>query len=464
MNNSVEKYIIIEIFEKLIRLKNFMNSNKDSIKESGMKISLNVFEEAFEKALIQLELPILLVSKEDISESERISINRRLSNTLNLVREFHTLLKFIHSEWVRPETYTFSNRILKNLPDELKKTRINVILIDDYSFKENNLTNKFNEIFKRSKLSIDQSAIEYPTLFLPKIEMTNPLNWSILAHEIGHINTIETQKLIGESIIPPNTTVKNKEILLKWAEEIFCDIFAINILGPAYFASFVSYSIVTGGLVGNNICSEIHPSNMMRIRFLYEYLERNGFKLEYTRDSGERIDICDYFYNLSEDVDKINRIDLKSPNDKRIEIPNLTYFLDEIREISRKFTSQMKFQSNNQINELLKKLLLGIPIGSICEATKAEIEVKLQEKTKDSFERAKKLISHRSTTLWEILNTGWIYKVVHVIPTCSKLIFDAKHDSLYDKLNEVSGLFDLLDDRLLKSIESSEIHNLIETN
>ena len=51
MNNLVEKYIIIEIFEKLIRLNNYINSNKVSIKEFGMKITLGVFEKAFQKAI-----------------------------------------------------------------------------------------------------------------------------------------------------------------------------------------------------------------------------------------------------------------------------------------------------------------------------------------------------------------------------------------------------------------------------
>jgi hypothetical protein len=105
---------------------------------------------------------------------------------------------------------------------------------------------------------------------------------------------------------------------------------------------------------------------------------------------------------------------------------------------------------------------MGVPIGSICEATPSEIKDNLQQKTKESFENAKRLISHRSTKLWEIINTGWIYKIAHVIPTCSKVVFEEKHDSLFDKLNEVRGLYGLLDDRLLKSIESSEIHNLIE--
>jgi hypothetical protein len=462
MNNLVEKYIIIEIFEKLIRLNNFINSNKDFIKESGMKITLNVFQKAFQKAIVQLEKPILLLNEERISVSERISINRRLSNTLNLIREFHALLKFIHSEWVRPETYTFSNRILKNLPEEYQKTKMNVILIDDYSFKENNLISKFNEVFRRSNLSIDKSTIQYPTLFLPKIEMTNPLNWSILAHEIGHINTNEIHKLINDSLIPPKATVKNKEILLKWAEEIFCDIFAINILGPAYFSSFVSYSLVTGGLVGNNINSPNHPSNMMRIRFLYEYLVRNNFKLLFNKSSTENIDISDFFYNMSEDIDKINRTLLKNPNSNNIDIPDLTYFLDKLREVSKDYKTEIKFKSDNKIDDLFKKLKKSIPIGSICEASSSEVTKKLKAKTKEDFEGAKKLISERSTTLWEIINTGWIYKIAHIVPECSKIIFETKHDSLFDKLNEITEIYDLLDDRLLKSIESSEIHNLIE--
>jgi hypothetical protein len=462
MNNLVEKYIIIEIFEKLYRLKSFINSNRSILKDAGKEITLNVFEIAFNKILEELETPIQIINNNDLSGEARQSLNRRLSTTLNLFKDFHSLLRFIHSDWVRPETYTFSNCITKNLPKEYVNTQINIILIDEYSFKENNLINKFNKVFRKSRILIDNTPTKYPTIFLPKLEICNPLNWTILAHEIGHINEQEIKKITEDpTIIPPQTTIINEGILKKWAEEIFCDIFATNLLGPAYFSSLVSYSLCTGSLAWNSFHSQYHPSNMLRIRFLYEYLERNRFSLKCNSAMIGEEDLSTFFFNMIEDIDKINLGMHTDPNITNIKIPNLTHFLDRLRELTNTYTTQIKYQSENKILDLNKKLVAGIPIGAIRENSTEKILDSLKGEIID-FEISKRLISERATTLWEILNTGWVYKISTIIPECSKIIFEENDKCLYDKIPRVGELYNLCDDRILKSIEASALLQLIE--
>lgn len=432
------------------------------LKDAGKQITLNVFEIALNKILVELETPIQLIKNNNLSDIERESLNRRLSTTLNLFKDFHSLLKFIHSDWVRPETYTFSNGIIRSLPKEYANTHINIILIDEYSFKENNLINKFKNVFRKSRLLIENSSIKYPTIFLPKLEISNPLNWTILAHEIGHINEQEIKKITEDpTILPPQTTINDQGILKKWAEEIFCDIFATNLLGPAYFSSLVSYSLCTGSLAWNSFHSQYHPSNMLRIRFLNEYIERNGFTLKCKSKMIGEEDLSTFFFNMIEDIDDINLGMQRDPNVPKIRIRKLTHFLDRLRELTNVYKMQIKYKPENKILELNKKLIAGIPIGAIRENSSKIISESLSKENLD-LELSKKLISERGTTLWEILNAGWVYKISYIIPKCLKIIFEDNDNCLYDKLPRIGDLYDLCDDRILKSIEASELLQLIE--
>jgi hypothetical protein len=103
----------------------------------------------------------------------------------------------------------------------------------------------------------------------------------------------------------------------------------------------------------------------------------------------------------------------------------------------------------------------GIPIGSIRDTPSDRIQ-KMLNGDDSEFENAKKSISERSTSLWEILNTAWIYKISNIIPRCFKIIFEENDIPLYEKITKLGELHKLCDDRILKSIEASELVQLIE--
>jgi hypothetical protein len=466
MKNQVEKYIIVEILEKVYRLKKFIGTQKPLSKNNGNTPTVEVFEIALQKILETLNSPISLLYKNDLTDEERFALNRRLSTTFLLITEFHSKLKYIYTDWVRPETYTFTKRLLQQLPGEHSKLDLNIVLSDEYTFKENNLINKFNEILRKSKVTYISKDHNYPTLFLPKIEYTNPLNWAILAHEMAHINTAEVEAFIEDpGLIPPGTTNAHKEILKKWAEEIYCDIFAVNLLGPAYFASFVSFALATTGFGGNSINSYSHPSNMLRIRMIHEHMTRNNSDFPLPTEELGDFSVNSFFHTMIEDFDKTDRQLLGSSVENGYDIENLTHFVQFIRSYSKRFAHGDPIESTElDLNtELSKKLERGIPIGSHSTYNKDQVLIDLENKDND-FDDIKSAISERGTSIRSILNAGWSNKIVNTFPKINKMLFSSNPCNLVDCVTEIGRYIEESDDRLLKSIETSELYYLLETD
>ncbi len=463
MEYRVEKYIVVEILEKAYRLRKFINLNKSFFKDDGNKGTVEVFEKVLNKILFDLEDSITTLKFPPLRDTEKIIVNRRLSNILFVIKEFHYKLKYIYADWVRPETYTFTKRLVQqHLPNYIS-TKINIVLADEYTFKENNLIKKFNEVFLTSNLSLLSEEVEYPTLFLPKIEFNNPLNWSILAHELGHIDNKLIKDFLQADLIPPDTTNENKKILYQWAEEIYCDIFAVNLLGPAYFASFVSFAIVTTGLGGNCRNSKTHPSNMTRIRILHEYLRRNKSNINIISEEFGTIDMQDFFHRMIEDFDRIDRKIMNVDIPNNIEINNLTYFTDAITDKSKEYGHLLEVSNEElKIIELLRgRLEKGITIGSYPDYDKKIMLENLKDFSKD-FDETKRTISEKGASIKQILTAGWVNKISYHFTYMNELIFNSdKVDVLYFE-QEYGKLIDKSDDRLLKSIESSELFYLIE--
>jgi hypothetical protein len=66
-----------------------------------------------------------------------------------------------------------------------------------------------------------------------------------------------------------------RELLWGWAEEIYCDRFAIGLIGPAYSFSYIEMFDVIGAATGNGVndFSDTHPSDSCRFKEHAEQLE-----------------------------------------------------------------------------------------------------------------------------------------------------------------------------------------------
>ena len=163
---------------------------------------------------------------------------------------------------------------------------MSVILLNEWSFEAEDLASYARLLLSAEPISFD-SVSDRPSVSLPKVERENPLYWADLAHECGHIDEDGIDELLGNpDLISTETSPDNKEVLEQWAEEFYCDLFAIKVLGPAYFASFAASSLIAAGSDGGEYGSKTHPPDIVRICLMRRMLDKKDLDLPLTKDFG----------------------------------------------------------------------------------------------------------------------------------------------------------------------------------
>jgi hypothetical protein len=154
----------------------------------------------------------------------------------------------------------------------------------------------------------------------------------IICHEVGHF-VFEELKL-GETDLSPliETSLQThfptesesnlawcRERLWNWAEEIYCDRFAIGLIGPAYSFSYIEFFDVIGveGNDGVNEFVDTHPSDSCRFRQHAEQLQDAGWWALLDRDGKSYADAIrrlsnipthDYEFNSDEKPELADRV------------------------------------------------------------------------------------------------------------------------------------------------------------
>lgn len=471
MENQIEKILCVEVVEKISRMRRYLSSHYSSSKTEGKEV-VNLFKNALNATQDNLENIVkYLRASGALNPVEKASVSRRISDTFFTLINLHEQLQLIYGEWVRPETHTFIKEVIEFFPVERKKKQINVVLTNDYMFFESNLTWLFSNILNDKNIT-SQLVEENPTVFLPKIDYDNPLNWTILAHECGHTDLKGIEKLLSnDKLIPSNVVGKDKTILENWVEEIYCDLIATKILGPAYLASFSTFVLLLSGIKGNEKSSETHPSNVLRINLIQEYLESKGIKVPINQSYLGNTDLSSYYYYMLENYNETSRKFL-NPNsyqlapsiDTTLILDTISEEVDEIVKLDLTLTTD----DFKRIESLKERLAKGITIASFQDIDKlkeARVKYKLDAEDGISLKElneAKESLQEKRAMLWEIINTGWINKVENIIPAAISLFFENDQVSFVDKVETFSNELEKNDHILLKSIESSEIFKIME--
>jgi len=251
--NYLEKLLCVEVLEKISRMQRFLRSEPAVSYRQGSEV-VDIFLKALHAVLNNLRPITERLSEEAIlGEWERLATMRRLSDIFISVERLHAQLQFIYGKWVRPETHVFIKSVLEFIPSKRRPKKINVILSNIYSFLETDLSSYIEDVLIVTDIQMNPQN-QTPSIFLPKIERDNPLNWAILVHECGHVDSQGISDLLQRpEIIPPQADSLTTEILRRWVEEIYCDLFATKILGPAYLASFATFALVVAGGGGSEI-------------------------------------------------------------------------------------------------------------------------------------------------------------------------------------------------------------------
>ena len=361
MYKSAFVYITLDLIEKILRLKRYYTNNISKSDNNSNEAVILLFEKVNNSILVKINS--LIIEINEINESntpeELFAIQRSLSQCYLSIKDLHHELRYLNSEWLKPETYTFAEQLFEKHFMGDKKQKLNIILSDDYSFIETNLDKKFENILEFFfPEDFTYKTQETPTIIIPKIEYSNPLNWTILVHELGHIDSAEIKDLLSHPLLYPNDLNKgDREKLESWAEEIYCDIKALNIIGPAYFLSLCSFAILQSLVIGLGAASKYHPPFAIRLSLLFEYLDKN--KLDIPIDDATNIN--SYIYSIANTInDNVNKVDKTTRQEPQIK--DLMIFYQGINTELIKVERELKNLDN--ISELVENLKNLIPIGS----------------------------------------------------------------------------------------------------
>jgi hypothetical protein len=220
--------------------------------------------------------------------------------------------------------------------------------------------------------------------------------------------------------------------------------------------TFALLSPIDYGIASN---SDLHPSVIVRATIMKNYLKDNSLLFK----GGDINDYTDIFYACLISQKGILQDEPKTT------IEGLTKFNSNLRKLIKDLHLN-KFSigevESKRISGLLSNLKNGIPIGSVGTATLSDISdlIDKADLNSEDIERLKASVSERGTKIWEILNTGWVYKLEESCNIGDKLFFDTTctNRDVMDRIFKYGETIDFLDDRLLASINVSQIIKIIE--
>lgn len=470
MDNVWQKIAFIEIVERLARLKRFVRLDRSQSKDV-----VRVFDWAIRGVLKSIEpLASDLSNPGEQTGLAKEACDKKLSNAFMYFSDFHEKLSQIRGGWVLPETHVFINKILDFIPTERKPDHVSVVLLDEYSFEADDLASFARSLLLKEGVKLN-TVDDRPTVSLPKTERDNLLNWADLVHEIGHVDRDGIDELLGISDLIPSAS-PDRIVLEAWAEELYCDLFAVSILGPAYASSFAAFCLINSGVEPKETGSSTHPPDILRMCLMSRMLERKGLTIPLRGLFSAYGDSSQLFYQAFEERGRVGRLCRNSTTDENQGIlsegGSLTDFMECIMENIDGALEHQRILDAGDFSgtpNLANRLADGVLIGSYPNKNEIEQYVRdlpLDLTTLDApsryalFNKAKHAIRETHSSPWEIVNAGWLHKVESIYPWAFELFFDGDMN-LEDKLESFDNRLAATDQVLLKSIEVAHIHELL---
>lgn len=473
------QYSILEVIEKSCRLNEYIRKSC-LLNGNNSNQAVSAFFGRTTKTLeLNLEILINDINKLDAHSSVqyKYSIQRKIYDCYVLVTNLHKELNLLHADWLRSETYIFLEQI--NSKYLRSKIPLNIVLSDEYTFLETNLNEKFDKLIRPFYFKSNREILENGrTILLPKIEYSNPLNWANLIHELGHIEFDTKKESIFNDlkIILDAVPSYDRPILYRWVEEMYCDVFAARIIGPAYFLSLASYALLQSLPSGYSYSKSSYPPFIVRLMMLDNYMDVHKLDLEaeFRIDKIENtVSFINLLYSL---VDGANEVFVLGDENRVKQNTEITSWMPLFNLLKEKLIGQEPFVTNlDTIRGLAATLQNKIPIGGIRDYRMDAFNVKRIKGIDDSgqirpgyskisgteFKQIRNSLTESSTEIWQILMAGWVCKISDLLPVGLDLFFHQKLN-IKEAMTEYSKRLRTLDELLLTSIELSHIINIIE--
>jgi hypothetical protein len=200
----------------------------------------------------------------------------------------------VFGDTARPETDIFIENLLKDFMERKRGIKPTVVLYPDYNFIEADIGRIIGEV--GGDIGTREVRNHGMIIALPMVVYGCPTHWPMLVHEMGHVmeESYGVVKRIKEEVDELDLDSRDslQKVTSDWMKEITADLISLRILGPAYLASFVSFSLLKDDLM-RHVPS--HPSTKTRFDILADKFGDMGIKSEvvnfYIDRFNERFDL-----------------------------------------------------------------------------------------------------------------------------------------------------------------------------
>jgi len=465
--------LIAEVFDGIARLDCYLDAVELTVHpRSG--IPLRLFRDTLGKVLFaSLEEPLRLtrqstISNVPLSESEFQALVNQVGSTFIGIAGVHRFLKYLRVPEPPPEIFNLLREIQDAFPDAgISKNETDVLLSETFNYGEIDLHTAIEWQLQQAKILKTMPGQETIVIILPYAQVSNPLMWTIISHEIGHF--AEKYYSLGKKVLgkvlgcTPDKVTEGTE--LDWVEELISDAVATRLLGPAYLFSFVSFTILQSSLGRPSVT---HPSELSRVRVAFNELKRTCLSDTVPIATG----ITTKIVQLFEEKFSFNA---KYLGDKHLgpsKIHNRP--IDDVvgligQELEGLKIGKISNESLVRAEALATALAKGQPVSAL-RKERTDLQSKVEGLRRDldagktvdadirkTFFEIRDCMVEKPSTCAEIINAGYIYRYQHVLPhilDCLAGPTVAEYGSEHKKtINQI--------DRLLKvSLQGMEIHKL----
>ncbi len=277
--------IFFELLNRCQRLSNYLDAVGPGDTNEFVQLSRtikNVLAEITATGLSAAKQASLAVTDES-DEKTLLEAVGAVSSAFSVIHEF---LGYFQSLPIRPETVlalqaAFGAEFNKHKPSVLLTTSFNAFEFDFFE----NLTSSLAAVQK-----VTAPRERNIVLQLPTVDVTSPLGWPLLAHEMGH--AIDFQREISLKVaerLAPKTNLNVHRLVRDLCEEMSADLIATRAMGPAVPMSLASvvYCVHRNGSTGiqppgfkgrNSVSTPPHAGGCMSCRITSQHTERYPIK------------------------------------------------------------------------------------------------------------------------------------------------------------------------------------------
>lgn len=404
---------------------------------------------------------IALLHRRFVPDLELKAFLETVQHVLHAIHGIHELLVLLPREAAEPQVFFVLRDCFKFQSQNPKAAVMLTNFMSSYEYRIEDLLRGMD--IYQSELSDLRHVLKRfdpggSVVGLAFIDRDNPLAWTVLAHEYGHVlddaYRVADQIIHGDQVPPPE---KERYLDVRRTAEIFCDFVAAYVLGPISLIPILLLEMIRPPLNSAAEEESVHPPTPVRLKLVRRYLKQLGVD---TSDFDDVFEVYEFDYKQ-----KLKEM-TREEQMKKAQLSKDAYaFLASVADrIAHKVEVLALHEFSNEraqdAKSLEKRLRSGLPISAVRNSSDKEIRAKLKSlgktSSRDDVYSTLKSLEEVPTNSAEILTAGWRYKLTSFQNELRKS-FDREDGQLEAGLKEYDEYLAKNDALLLKSLELAAV-------